>query len=98
LQWTRENPATALATFFASGFVIGCALTMQRHEKTFGEHFHDDPSGALRDALYSALIPIRDRVQGAAESTRSAAEDVIDRMKSGHNGYSWTSRLRSLWN
>lgn len=98
LQWARENPATALATFFASGFVIGAVLAMQRHEKTFGERFHDDPGSALRDAVYAALLPLRDRVQGAAESARSIAEDVVDRVRLPHKGHSWTSRWRNLWN
>ncbi len=98
LQWARENPATALATFFASGFVLGAVLIMQRHEKTFGERFHDDPGSALRDAVYAALLPIRDRVQGAADSARSIAEDVVDRVRLPHKSHSWTSRWRNLWN
>ena len=96
LQWARENPATALATFFASGFVIGCALTMQRHEKTFGERLRDDPSATLRDAFASALAPLRDRVHDASDSVQSAVEKVVDRVAS--NGHSLGSRIRHLWN
>lgn len=97
LQWTRENPATALATFFASGFVIGCALTMSKHEKSFSERFSDDPAATLRDAVYSALAPLRARAHDATDAARSFAEDVVDRATHAANGHSWSSRLRNLW-
>jgi ElaB/YqjD/DUF883 family membrane-anchored ribosome-binding protein len=96
LQWTRENPATALATFFASGFVIGCALTMSRHEKTFSQRLGDDPVATLREAMQSALGPIRDGIYSAAESAKSAAGDVVDRVSHSRNGHTLSNRLRDL--
>ncbi len=96
IDWARKNPATALATFLATGFALGVALTAsQRRERTFSERFHDDPTATLRDALYSVLTPVRDRVSSAADSTRAAVEDVVSRAR--HNGHSVGDRIKSLW-
>ena len=92
LQWTRDNPATALATVFASGLVIGCALTLGRHEKTFGERFSEDPADTLHETLMSVLTPLRERLHDAGASARSGAHKAMDSIT--RNGHSWTSRLR----
>lgn len=98
LQWTRENPATALAAVFVSGLAIGCALMVQRHEETFRERLSADPVATLRKALHSALVPLRDGIHDATDSARSAAGRVVDSLKHSQNGHSWNSRLRDLWN
>jgi ElaB/YqjD/DUF883 family membrane-anchored ribosome-binding protein len=96
LQWTRENPATALAVVFGTGFVIGSMLGMTRHEKTFTQRLGDDPVATLRDAMQSALAPIREGIYSAAESAKSAADTVVDRVSHSRNGHSLSHRLRDL--
>jgi ElaB/YqjD/DUF883 family membrane-anchored ribosome-binding protein len=88
LQWTRENPATALATMFASGFVIGCAFALGRHEKTFGQRLSEHPMDTLREAVYSALAPIGEKLHEAADSARAAGG------KAAKNGHAWADRIR----
>jgi hypothetical protein len=94
LQWTRENPATALASVFATGLFIGCALAMTRHERTFGERLREDPVDTIRDAVHAALAPLSVRIHDAADSARSAAGSVADSLHS--NGHSWAKRLRGV--
>lgn len=95
LQWARENPATALATFFASGFVIGAALTLRRNEKSFNERLREDPLATLRDTITSALTPLRERIHDATDSAHSKMEKMADRVAA--NGHSLGDRLRSYW-
>jgi ElaB/YqjD/DUF883 family membrane-anchored ribosome-binding protein len=94
LQWTRENPATALASVFATGLFIGCALAMTRHEKTFGERFSEDPMHTLREAVHSALAPLSERIHDAAGSARSAVGSAADSLHS--NGHTWAKKLRGV--
>lgn len=96
LQWARENPATALASFFATGFVIGAALTLRRNEKSFNERLREDPVATLRDAVTAALSPLRERIHDAADSAHSKMEKIVDRAAA--NGHSLTDRIRSYWN
>ncbi len=98
LRWTRQNPAAALAAFFASGVVVGCALALQRHEKTFDERLREDPVAGLRDALSAVLSPLRERASDTAHSVQSSLGKLVDRAADSTNGHSWGSRLKSFWN
>lgn len=92
-EYVRQNPVPVVLGAIAFGAAIGYMILMARRKPTFGERYAEEPLGAMREAILSALAPAAQRVHQGYDSAREGAEKVMDRMHSfspgrGSNSFS----------
>jgi|688.fasta_scaffold51696_6 ElaB/YqjD/DUF883 family membrane-anchored ribosome-binding protein len=79
-DFVRRNPVTVVlgAVFF--GAAVGYLLLNARRKPTLGERFVDEPLASVRDAVFAAIGPVKQRVHDGYDSARCGMERAMGRV------------------
>jgi len=79
-EYVRRNPVPVVLGAIAFGAAIGYIIMSSRRRPTFGERFAEEPLGSVREAIFSALAPVTQRVHDGYDSARDGMGKVMDRV------------------
>lgn len=100
-EYVRRNPVPVVLGAIALGAAFGYVLQHALRKQTFSERYADEPMGAMREALMSALSPVTHRVHDGYDMVRDGAESAMKRMQrigKGHVGNSFSDRVCRMGN
>lgn len=76
-EYVRRNPVPVVLGAIAFGAAIGYLIVSARRKPTFGERYVDEPLGAVREAILTALAPVSQRVHDSYDSARDNAGRTV---------------------
>lgn len=83
-DYVRGNPLPTILGALAVGMVVGY-LVSRREEEEKVQKLAREPLHAARDAVYSILGPISDRLHHQYDSAKDSADDLYHRINSRKN-------------
>lgn len=95
-DYVRRNPVPVVLGAIAFGAALGYMLMLARRKPTFSERCVDEPLGAVREAILSALAPVAHGVHKGYDSARDNVEKAMDRVHRSDTGRtvdSWSDQL-----
>ena len=79
-DYARRHPVTFVLGSIAIGAAIGYLIMNARKKPTFRERFAEEPLGSVREAIFSALAPVTQRVHDGYDSARDGVGKVMDQV------------------
>jgi ElaB/YqjD/DUF883 family membrane-anchored ribosome-binding protein len=95
-EFVRRNPIPVVLGAIAFGVAIGYVMMSARRKPTFRGQYVDEPLGAVREAIRSALAPVSQRVHEGYDSARDGVGKAMDRVhhfKPGHTVESLSDQI-----
>lgn len=100
-EYARRNPLHVVLGAIAISAAIGYMIVRARRTPTFRERFAEDPLVSVREAVFSALSPVSQRVHDGYDSARGGVENIINKVqnhRSGHVADTLSDRITRVGN